>query len=272
MAAARIDLDAYFARIGYGGPRQPTLAVLRALQVLHPHAIPYENLSPLMGEPVSLDLQAIQAKLVGDGRGGYCFEQNHLFMAVLEALGFQVTPLAARVLWNLPDDAPPRPRTHMLLLVALPEGRHIADVGFGGVMLTGPLRLEPGAVQDTPHDRYRLLPLAPDAYELQAQLGGAWRPLHRFDLTPQVPADYEMMNWYCATHPASRFVFSLMAARTGPQGRVTLANTRLTVRRTGEPPVERMLESMEQLKAVLTGDFGLALPPGVDRIWDKVRV
>jgi N-hydroxyarylamine O-acetyltransferase len=268
--APAFDLDAYLARIGYGGPREPTLAVLQALQVLHPHAIPYENLSPLMGDPVPLDLDAIQAKLLAGGRGGYCYEQNHLFRTALEALGFLVTPLAARVRWNTPQDAPPRPRTHMLLLVALPEGPHVADVGFGGVMLTGPLRLEPDTAQDTPHERYRLLVLEPGAYELQAELGVEWRPLYRFDLTPQLAADYEMMNWYSATHPSSRFRLGLAAARAGPQGRMTLADTRFTVRRPGEPPVERILKSLEELKAVLTGDFGLTLPAGIDRIREKI--
>ena len=116
---ADIDLDAYFDRIGYTGPWEPTLDVLQALHRLHPAAIAFENLTPLMGERVSLDLGDLQAKLVLGGRGGYCYEQNGLFKAVLTALRFQVHGLAARVRWGLPEDAPPRPRTHMALLVTL---------------------------------------------------------------------------------------------------------------------------------------------------------
>src|SRR5690606_14922037 len=100
-----VDLDGYFRRIGYGGPRTPTLETLRALQRLHPAAIPFENLSPFAGAPVSLELDAIQQKLVHDGRGGYCFEQNSLFLEVLRALGFRASGLAARVLWNRAEDA-----------------------------------------------------------------------------------------------------------------------------------------------------------------------
>src|SRR5581483_6802547 len=81
QAAARartmnLDLDAYFRRIGYAGARTPTLQTLRALQALHPQAIAFENLDPLLGRPVNLDLGSLQDKIVHSGRGGYCFEQN----------------------------------------------------------------------------------------------------------------------------------------------------------------------------------------------------
>ena len=95
----------------------------------HCAAIPFENLDILLGRPIALDLPALEAKLVRARRGGYCFEQNTLFQAALEALGFRVTALAARVRVGATEV---RPRTHMLLRVDLPEGAFVADVGFGG--------------------------------------------------------------------------------------------------------------------------------------------
>src|SRR5471032_2344964 len=97
-----IDLDAYFARIGYDGPRMATLETLRALHRLQPQVIAFENLDPLLGRPVRLDASSLEQKLVHGGRGGYCFEQNLLFAHALRAIGFKVTELAARVLWNVP--------------------------------------------------------------------------------------------------------------------------------------------------------------------------
>ena len=94
-----IDLDAYLARIGYDGLRTATLETLTALHALHPSAIPFENLDVLLGRPINLDLPALEAKLVHGGRGGYCFEHNTLMAAALQALGFKVTGLAARVQW-----------------------------------------------------------------------------------------------------------------------------------------------------------------------------
>src|SRR4029453_5328189 len=95
-----IDLDAYFARIGYRGAREPTLAVLRAIHVAHPEAITFENLGPLMGVPLRIDVQSVQKKLIGAGRGGYCYELNGLLAGVLRALGFEVTRLSARALFG----------------------------------------------------------------------------------------------------------------------------------------------------------------------------
>jgi len=267
---ADIDLDAYFDRIGYTGPWEPTLDVLQALHRLHPAAIAFENLTPLMGERVSLDLGDLQAKLVRGGRGGYCYEQNGLFKAVLTALRFQVHGLAARVRWGLPEDAPPRPRTHMALLVTLPEGDFIADVGFGGMTMSAPLALQTEAPQPTPHEPFRLAEAADGRLDLQAEVGTGWRTLYRFDLTPHLDADYEPMNWFTATHPTSPFPVSLMAARALPGRRLALSNARYTVREPGREPVERTLSTLAELGRVLSEDFDVALPPGFERVGPKL--
>src|ERR1700761_9581588 len=143
-----VNLDHYFARIGYEGPRAATLEVLQALHRLHPRAIPFENLNPLTRRPVQLDLESVERKLVTEHRGGYCFEQNALFANVLMQLGFEITPLLARVLWGRESAAIP-PRTHMVLRVDIDNEAWIADVGFGSVTLIAPLRLSAGAAQST---------------------------------------------------------------------------------------------------------------------------
>ena len=135
-----IDLDAYCRRVGYDGPRTATLETLRALHLLQPQAIAFENLDPLLGRPVLLDAASLERKLLHEGRGGYCYEQNLLFAHVLRALGFNVSEHAARVLWNVPDGVK-TPRSHMLLIVDLDGERYLTDVGFGGNVLTAPLLL-----------------------------------------------------------------------------------------------------------------------------------
>src|SRR5262249_4533777 len=125
------DLSPYFERIGYTGPHTPTLETLRALHLHHAQAIPFENISPLSGLPVPLDLPSLQRKLLHEGRGGYCFEHNLLLSHVLQTLGFDVTGLGARVLWNAPEGMV-RPRSHMVLRVKVGGEFYIADVGFGG--------------------------------------------------------------------------------------------------------------------------------------------
>ena len=228
-----LDLDAYFARIGYDGPREPTLAVLQGLHARHPRAIPFENLDPLQGRTPKLDLASLQAKLVAGRRGGYCFEHNTLFTAVLRALGFQVTPLAGRVLWNRPEDSAPPPRTHMLLRVETEAGPHLADVGFGGMVKTAPLRLAPGGEQDTGHGVFRLVPLADAALRLEARLPERWAPMYQFDQAPQAPMDYELANWFVATHPASPFTDNLMAAWVTEDRRYAVLDNRLSIHHRG---------------------------------------
>jgi N-hydroxyarylamine O-acetyltransferase len=268
---APLDLDAYFARIGYAGPREPTLAVLTALHRLHPAAIPFENLSPLMGAPVPLELADLQTKLVAGGRGGYCYEHNGLLKAVLTALGFEVTGLAGRVRWGMAEDAPLRFRSHMTLLVTLPEGPFIADVGFGGMVMTGPLRLEPDVAQETPLERYRLASRPDGELDLQAELApGDWRTLYRFDRVPHLDVDYAPLNWFTATHPASVFTTGLMVARAQPHQRLTLSNTRFVSRPKDGPASECTLTSIDEVAQVLTGDFGLTLPSGFAAIAPKL--
>lgn len=128
-----IDVDAYLARIGYTGSREPSLETLSALHRLHAEAIPFENLNPFLGLPVLLDIESLQNKLVNSGRGGYCFEHNILFSTVLREIGFDATWLGARVVWMQPDDSIITQRTHMTLRVNLDGEPYLADVGAAGL-------------------------------------------------------------------------------------------------------------------------------------------
>src|SRR5262249_33171641 len=160
------------------GPRTATLDTLSALHLHHAQTIAFENLDPLTGRPVNLDLLSLERKLVHEGRGGYCFEHNLLLSHLLRELGFQVKGLAGRVLWNAPE-ATIRKRSHMLLLIDLDQQRYIADVGFGGLTLTAPLLLRTDIAQCTPHEPFRLVQKDGD-FVLQAEVRGGWKPLYRF--------------------------------------------------------------------------------------------
>lgn len=268
--SSEFDLDAYLARIGYTGPRSATMRTLEAVHALHPDVIPFENLNPLLGWPVWLDLASLQAKLVSGGRGGWCFEHNTLFRHALEAMGFSVTSLAARVLWNAPPNHGIGPRSHMLLLVDLEGGRYIADVGFGGNVLSAPLRLEPHTIQATPHEPHRLVPIE-HGFVLEACLDGQWKPLYRFTLEPQFPSDYEVSNWYLCHHPSSFFRQMLMSARVTPEGRYALRNNRLAIHRKSGTE-KRFLANAASLRASLENDFGLNLPdsPELESVLERI--
>ncbi|KRA47716.1 arylamine N-acetyltransferase family protein [Devosia sp. Root635] len=255
----KVNLNAYFERIGFAGSIAPTLATLELIHALHPAAIPFENLNPLLGLPVNLDLPSLEKKLLADRRGGYCYEHNLLLMAMLADLDFTVRGLAARVLWTDPT-AIDRPPTHMLLAVEIGGATYIADTGFGGLTLTAPLRLRADSEQATPHETFRLTGGEP-AWTLEARIGADWRPLYSFDTTEQSLDDYAASNLTLSTDPASPFTRELRVALSPSGRRLALRNNRFTTHSAGEPSESRLLTSVAEMREVLSGPFGIQLPP-----------
>lgn len=253
-----VNLENYFARIGYDGPREATLEVLQAIHRLHPAAIPFENLNPLTRRAVKLDAESIEAKLVTGRRGGYCFEQNALFANVLMQLGFRIAPLLGRVLWGRESDGVP-PRTHMVLRIDIGADAWIADVGFGSVTLSAPLRLITGLAQPTSLGTFRLADAARDALYLEVQAGDdSWARVYCFDLQPVEWIDYETSNWYTSTSPDSIFASNLIVCRVLQTTRLTLFNDQLNERAAdGSLVSEWQLASAGELAACLHERFGL---------------
>ncbi len=264
-----IDLDAYLQRIGYGGPLEPSLGVLRQLHERHPQAIAFDSLDPWLGRPVALDIATLEAKLVAGKRGGYCYEHNTLLWSALTALGFDVQGLSARVLYSTPPGGGRHPRNHMLMKVETPDGPHIADVGFGGLTLTGPLRLVADEIQQTPHERVRLRRERGD-WVLEAETGDTWRAMYQFGLEEHIAPDYEVANYYMSTHQRSPFVVRLVAARPLAGRRLALANNQMSLHHVDGPTEKRTIESVDELERVLVEEFGIALPDDA-RLAAKLR-
>ena len=255
------NLDAYFARIGYTGPRTATAEALREIHLHHARAIPYENLDVLLGRAIRLDLASIEQKLVREKRGGYCFEQNNLLAAVLLALGFRVTRFMARVRWSLPADLP-TPLTHVLLLVECAGGRFLADVGFGSMSLMAPLAFEFDREQTTASIEPRRLIRRDGVVVHQARLGDEWGDVFVFapDATPAI--DCEVGNWFTSTHPQSRFKQNLALARAGDRCRFAILNREFTIRHADGRVERRELTTPDELLTVLAEHFGLHFPRG----------
>jgi N-hydroxyarylamine O-acetyltransferase len=248
-----LDLGRYFLRVGYDGPRRAGREALTALHEAHVAAIPFENLDILLGRGISLELGALELKMVGARRGGYCFEQNTLFRAALEALGFRVTSLAARVRGG----GVLRPRTHMLLRVDLDEGPWLADVGFGG---DGPVHPLPLVAANAPEAPGHHLRREDDLWVLTGDSTGERTDLYAFTLEPHFPVDFEMANHFTSTWPRSPFVQSLTAQRSWPGRRAILRNRDLLVREGGAVRNETIRDPHHLLE-VLDRVFGLSFPP-----------
>jgi N-hydroxyarylamine O-acetyltransferase len=258
--ATAVDLAAYCRRVGYAGPLTPTLKTLRALQELHPAAIPFEAIDVLADLGVDISPRAVDAKLIGAGRGGYCFEHNGLFKRALQAIGFEVEGLIARVNWNAPADAPARPPSHMALRVTIDGEPWLADVGFGSCVPTAPLKFDSREPQPTAHESFRLVPAGPEL-QLEAEIAGRWAPVYRLLPASQLDADYELANWYTATHPDSHFRHRLIVTRTTREARHVLSGARLSVR-SADGTLERRFLAADEIERELAERFLLPVEPG----------
>jgi len=252
-----LDLSAYLQRIEYAGDPGADEVTLKALHLAHATRIPFENLDILLGRSIPLDLGCVQTKLVQQRRGGYCFEQNTLFAAVLRKLGFSVTALAARVRQR---QTTLLPRTHMCLRVRAGDQDWIADVGFGGEGLLMPV---PMTGQPVPQFlwTYRVTEETPGVWVLQSQRDHVWSDLYAFSLEPQEDVDFKLANYYVSTHPESRFVRTLTVQLPTPERRQILRDRELTID-TGNNFETTVVENDEALLDVLRNNFDLDFPRG----------
>src|SRR5919106_3526926 len=265
VAAARnedippVDLGAYFDRIGYAGPAEPTLDVLRALHELHPAAITFEAIDVLLDRGIDISPAAVDAKLIERRRGGYCYEQNSLFARVLKAIGFEVESLASHVRWMSEPGASPPPLTHRVLRVTIDSVPWLADVGFGSCVPTAPLRMDIADPQPTQHETFRVVRMGPQ-WLLQALVEERWQPVYSIAADPWLDSHYELANWYTSTHPASHFRHRLIVTRTTPEARYILAEGRLTIRRPDGTADKHFLDAGE-IMAALDEIFLLPVEP-----------
>ena len=250
-----LDLGAYLRRIGLAEAPTADLAGLRALHCAHATSIPFENLDIQLGLPIRLDLASLQAKLVARRRGGYCFEHNTLFLAMLKAMGFDVIACEARVRLGAPALLP---RTHMLLLARLEGTQWLCDVGFGGEGLLEPVPLD-GAAHAQFLNTYRVA-VEGSLRVLQSFHDGAWEDLYAFVPEERFPIDFVMANHYTSTHPDSRFLQTLTAQLAGPEVRRILRNRAYAELR-GNQAEGREL-APEQVIPTLRNVFGLEVPEG----------
>jgi len=260
MNTTTVDLDAYFDRIGYTGSRDAAVGLLVALHRHHAAAIPFENLDVLLRRPIRLDLDSLQAKLVTARRGGYCFEHNTLFAAVLRDLGFDVGTLEARV--RPPGATRTLPRTHMVLRVDVDGRRFLVDVGFGGDGPVGPVDLD-GIPTDQGLDTYRVVD-EDRTKVLQVRRDTHWQDLYAFGLEPALAVDFDVANHYTSTHPGSPFTQTLTVQRSVNGERRILRHRTLTIRSAAGTVVREVAE--EQLTDVLRDLFGLELDGSAEAV------
>jgi N-hydroxyarylamine O-acetyltransferase len=253
-----LNIKSYLERINYHGSLAPTAETLRALQVAHLLTVPFENLSIHAGQPIVLEDDLLFTKIVTNRRGGFCYEANGLFAALLRALGFDVAMLSAAVANAAGEFGPDF--DHMALMVQL-EQRWLVDVGFGDSFLE-PLLLDERGEQRQGSRGYRIIPDGNYLVLRRREHGEEWKTQYRFTLQPYTYADYAGMCRYHQTSPESHFTRSRICSRATEGGRITLSDMRLiTTSNSAGSQVrqERRLTSEDEYADVLREQFGIVM-------------
>lgn len=240
--ASSVDVRAYLTRVG-AQVESPDLDGLRRLHEAHVRTFTFDNIDVLLEQHPGVELSDVQAKFVGRGRGGYCFEHATLFGAVLEALGYDVERRLARV-----GDVTASARTHCVVTVRLDGTRWLSDPGFG-LSLLHPIRLEDGAEESHGGWAYRVVrvdtPTSGATWELHRQRDGVWELMHTTDELPVQQVDLRAGHHFTSTYPTSHFRHGLMVTRHLPDRHVAVTHDAVTVRRPGQPTVHHELAEGE---------------------------
>jgi N-hydroxyarylamine O-acetyltransferase len=252
-----MDVTAYLERINYHGTTVPSAGLLRALQLAHLQAVPFENLSIHAGEPIVLEKEALFTKIVKRRRGGFCYECNGLFAWLLRELGFEVAMLSAEVAKK--EGGYSQPFDHMTLMVSGSQ-RWLVDVGFGD-SFREPLMLDKRSEQAGLEPEYKVID--EDGYLILVRReANVWTPQYRFTLTPFQFEDFAEMCRYHQTSPESHFTQKRVCSLATESGRITLSEMRLIETRNGER-LERDLATHQEYDAALQRHFGIVMATGL---------
>jgi N-hydroxyarylamine O-acetyltransferase len=253
-----VDVDSYLARIAYSGSLTPDVETLRNICRAHLFTVPFENLDIGWGREIRVDQEAFVRKIVEHRRGGFCYELNGALAALLQALGFAVTLLSARV--PCADGSESPEFDHLTLRVDLNEP-WLADVGFGDCFVD-PLRLRIGLEQEQSGRWFRIID-AGESLRLQSRdTEPNWKIEYLFSLIPRRLDDFAEMCRYHQTSPQSPFTTKRVCSRATPVGRITLSDMKLITTRNGNRE-ERLLKSDEDWRTALADHFGMLVPESI---------
>ncbi|GGY12012.1 arylamine N-acetyltransferase family protein [Streptomyces djakartensis] len=262
------QVDAYLRRLGAEHPAWPTVDALRELQLRHLRTVPFENLSIHLGEEIVLEEKRLLDKVVGARRGGFCYELNGSFGALLAALGYDVMLLAGRVYGD--GQRLGIPYDHLALRVRTVDGGDwLVDVGFGANSHL-PLAFGDRGEQEDRAGTFRIVEARPDAAGVRGghstveaadlDVFRDGRPQYRLEVRPRVLGDFTAGAWWHSTSPVSHFTRSLVCSRiTEDGGRITLSGRTFTVTGADGTREVRELEADEEVLGVYRERFGIEL-------------
>ncbi|ANS41810.1 arylamine N-acetyltransferase family protein [Serratia inhibens] len=251
-----MDRQRYLQHIGFAGIPQADLLTLQQLHRCHMLSVPFENLSIIYRQGIHLEEPALFNKIVERNRGGFCYELNRLFAALLKDIGFNVQFISGEI--RARDGSFGAPFDHMALKVELDQP-YLVDVGFGDSFLT-PLKITTTEQQPQTSGTFHLEQEG-ETYYLERRNGdnrSHAKTLYRFTLQAREPSEFDGMCHYHSTSPQSHFTQRLVCSRPTENGRVTLSENKLIVTEDHQRH-ESTLHSEDERRAALMRYFRIDL-------------
>ncbi|PCJ44994.1 MAG: arylamine N-acetyltransferase [Moraxellaceae bacterium] len=246
--------ESYFNRLNVD-PQQLSLILVEEIQKKHIAEFCFNSLAVLLGRPISLDIEDIIGKFVLQNQGGYCFEHNKLIHDALDALGFSVRCLIAKMINNQDIDSP---RTHRICLLEWQNEQYLIDVGLGANCPRKPIKIEAGLMSIQNDSSYRIVVNSNQDFQLELATGNGFFSLYTFNLNRYTEADCIMSNFYSSKHPDAVFVNNLVMSRILPEVTLSLRNDqyhRIGINHTDVIQISDYL----QLQKIIKQDFDIEL-------------
>lgn len=253
MMMASLNLQNYLDRINFKGNAEVSSQALYDLHVAHTFNVPFENLDVFFRRPILLDEESLFEKIVGNRRGGYCFEMNGIFSMVLKELGYKVTDLLAK---GIMPDGTKTAKTHQVLMVEVEGKKWLVDVGFGNEGISAPLLIQTEEEQHQFTNTYRIVSGENNEYILQNKIDGEYQNMYAFSLEPCFEMDFLMSNHFTSTFPDSFFISMRLITMPTKEGRITLTDKHLKITENGEV-TEKSVDDENDFEEYLNKYFNL---------------
>lgn len=249
------DVDAYLQRLAVGREEILDKSYLDALIYAHQCKIVFENLDVCRThKPISLEIGDIFRKVIGNGRGGYCFELNALFTQLLKDLGYAAYPCMSRIVRGK-DFIPPI--LHRGIIVSLEDEMYFCDVGYGGPMPPGAVLIEDGHSAKIHGEHFHMR--RRDSYWWilsRTTSSGEREDVLEFYTMPQENVDFITLNEYCSRNEASVFTQRCYVNVRTPSGNKSIVGDTFTIVENGRT-TEQTITSVEGCDQILRSQFGL---------------
>jgi len=261
------QVEQYFKRLNVQHIVDNKSSTLMALHQAHMLNVPFENIDIHLGHEIHLSIAQLFEKVVMNKRGGFCYELNYLFAALLTTCDFKVSLLSAQV---FDGGALGREFDHMLLLVGVEDTHYIADVGFGDSFIF-PIELGTEPVEQFGY-QYKLMEKNEKQVLLRKKINENWQPQYTFSLTPYQIEAFKPMCEFQQTSLESSFTKKSVCSIATQTGRLTISNGKFIETNKGIRS-EKLIGSSKSYRQILQEYFNMPLVENISlTTWNKLGI